>query len=275
MRIVLCGFGVLRLEHADIGLGAGDLRVGAGERRLGLVERGLRVVELRLRADLGLHQLRWRDRRRARHCRPRPAPTVFCASACCSEACAASVCASMRSSVLLLRGDLRLGLGERDAVVAVVDGDQRIAGLDVLVLDHSDRGDIAGDLRRHERHVGLHIGVVGRDHEAAVGPVLVAVPAAAGEQAERHDRQHEGARRALLLGRRLRRRRGGGRPALPLQGCARRFGRRLVGLGHDLHGRKRTALRTWRRGVGDGRCSAGADMGTLSTRFELNRSVRI
>ena len=177
----------------------GDLRVGADKRGLGLVERGLGVVQLRLRADMGLEQLRGTHLRHAPHCRPQPDRRVFCACAWLSEARAASVCASMRSSVLLKRGDLRLGLGDRNLVVAVIDDQQRIAGLHLLVLGHLDLVDIAGDLRRNERHVGLDIGVVGRDHEAPVGPVMVAVPGAGAQQAERDDGQQQRARRTLLL----------------------------------------------------------------------------
>ncbi len=171
---------------------------------------------------------------------------------------------------LALGDDLRLGLRDRDRVVAVVHDDQRIAGLHMLVLDDRNGGDIAGDLRRHERHVGLHIGVVGRDHEAAVGPVLVAVPAGGAEQAERDDRQDE--------------RSGPSASSWPAPAARNRLGRRSRA---GRLGRRQQPCRSRARsshsetdalprsaGVA-GREDAGlAGMGRFPRRFELNRSVR-
>ena len=68
----------------------------------------------------------------------------------------------------LLGRDLVLRGLQREAVVAVVDAGDEVAGLDALVVGDGDGGDIAGDLGGEDRHVGLHVGVVGRDHEAAV-----------------------------------------------------------------------------------------------------------
>ena len=123
----------MRLQHADIGLGAGNLRIGAGNRRLGLVDGGLRVVERRLAADLGLHQLSGaigaahrigRPQLRRRSLRVRLQQRSLRGFSLRGDAL----------QRLALGDDLRLGLRDRDRVVAVIHHDQRIAGLHVLVL---------------------------------------------------------------------------------------------------------------------------------------------
>ena len=65
--------------------------------------------------------------------------------------------------------------------VAVVDPGQHLAGLDRLVVADQHLAQIAGDLRRDRRVVGLHIGVVGRDLEPADRPVVPAEIAGAGQ----------------------------------------------------------------------------------------------
>ena len=84
-------------------------------------------------------------------------------------------------------GDIGFRLLDRDRVVAVVDPGERLARLDRLIVGHQDVAQIAGDLRRDDGGVGLHVGVVGRLLKPPGGPV---VPA---EVARRRDRQRRGA----------------------------------------------------------------------------------
>ncbi|OWK18823.1 hypothetical protein AJ88_02295 [Mesorhizobium amorphae CCBAU 01583] len=153
-------FGALRLEHADIGLRRRDLGVGTDKRGLGLIEGGLGVVELRLRADMRLQQLR----------RALLGATGIVGRGLIGGLLRLSLLERGLCSLglrvyaverLAQGGDLRLSLGYGYLVVAGIDRQQRVAGLDLLVLVHLDLVDIAGNLRRDERHVGLDIGVVG------------------------------------------------------------------------------------------------------------------
>ena len=91
---------------------------------------------------------------------------------------AASICRPMRAIGALLRRELVLGRLQRQAIIAVVDPGDQVAGLDGLVVRDRDRGHVARHLRGQDRDVGLDIGVVGRDHEAPVGPPVVAEMAA-------------------------------------------------------------------------------------------------
>ena len=59
-------------------------------------------------------------------------------------------------------GDLRLGLVERDAVVAIVDARDHVARRDVLVVGDRNRGEVAGHLRRDGELARRDEGVVGR-----------------------------------------------------------------------------------------------------------------
>ncbi len=73
-------------------------------------------------------------------------------------------------------------------VIAVVDLGEDIAGADGDVVLDRNGGDDARDLRRDDREVGPHIGIVGRDVEPAFGPPIMAVVAAdpkGGDQAKR------------------------------------------------------------------------------------------
>ena len=75
----------------------------------------------------------------------------------------------------LLGRDLRFRLLQRDAVVGIVEEHQRRPRRDVRVVVDRHGLHVAGDLRRDDRRVGADIGIVGRDHEAAFGPPVVAV----------------------------------------------------------------------------------------------------
>ena len=95
------------------------------------------------------------------------------------------------------RGDVGLGLVERDLEVAVVDPRQHLTGLDALVVADQHFVQIAGDLRCDGGVVGLYIGVIGRDQETADGPVVQAVPGCAGQHRDRGAGQQELAESAL------------------------------------------------------------------------------
>ena len=66
---------------------------------------------------------------------------------------------------------------DRQPIIAVVDGGDHVAGMDVGVVGDRNAGEIAGHLGGERRVVGLHIGVVGRDHEAADRQIIIAEPA--------------------------------------------------------------------------------------------------
>ena len=84
----------------------------------------------------------------------------------------------------LRREHVRLGLVERHFVVAVVDAGEDLPGFDGLVVLNQNLDEVARDLRRDGDGVGLHIGVVGRDMEAADCPIVIAVPTGGGDRRE-------------------------------------------------------------------------------------------
>jgi len=88
-------------------------------------------------------------------------------------------------------GDLRFGLRQRNAKVGVVENDERIARLDARVVRRRHRLDIAGDLGGHRRGVGRHVGVIGGNDEAPIGPPLVAEIAAGPDDADGGPRRAE------------------------------------------------------------------------------------
>src|SRR5581483_3537844 len=85
--------------------------------------------------------------------------------------------------------DIGMGLIQRGAEISVVDARQKLAGLDRLVVRHRDFGDVAGDLRRDDGGIGLHIGIVGRLEIAAGRDVAVAE--VSGNRDAGCQRQHE------------------------------------------------------------------------------------
>ena len=121
----------------------------------------------------------------------------------------------------VLGGDLGLGGVDREAVVAVVDARQQIAGVDLLVLGDWNFDDVAGDLGGDDRRVGADIGVVGRDEEAPLDEPVVAPIGAVAERGQGDERQDEAPRRTRAAG-------GGGRGA-----PGRRLGR-VAAQGRDL-----------------------------------------
>ena len=177
----------LRLQHLDVGLG----RVDAGLRAL---HRGcgLRRVGLRVRAPAC-----WRNSRAASACwrsssscgagcAP-PAPRRAAPWPASIAACCASTCWPMRSIVACWVATLSRAASTASAIVAVVDLRDHVAGAHLRVVLDADRRDIARDLGGERRVVRAHIGVVGRHHEAADRPPVVAVPAAGAERREQRD----------------------------------------------------------------------------------------
>ena len=101
----------------------------------------------------------------------------------------------------LRRGDIGLGLVERDLEVAVVDPGQHLAGLHMLVIADQDPIEVAGNLRRDGGVVGLHIGVIGGDQKVPDGPVILAIPGRAGQHGQRRTGQQQLAEIEFLRGR--------------------------------------------------------------------------
>ncbi len=103
----------------------------------------------------------------------------------------------------LLQGDLRIevadrGLGridvgmggiERRPEVAVVDPGQNLPGFHRLVVADQHLRDVAGDLWRDDRGVGLDVGVVGRFQVAAGGEIAVAKVGGSGDSERQKQRQ--------------------------------------------------------------------------------------
>ena len=108
--------------------------------------------------------------------------------------------ADARDGALLGR-ELVLGRLQGEAIIAVVDLGDQLARLDALVVGDGDGGHVAGDLGRQEGDVSLHIGVVGRDHEAAVGPPFVTLIGAERQSRSQHGQDNRLFAEAPFLGR--------------------------------------------------------------------------
>ena len=76
-----------------------------------------------------------------------------------------------------LRREHGFGLGRFGREIAVVDDKENLADRGRLVVARSDLFDVALDFRADQRHVALHVRVVGRLQEA---PDVPPIPAAAG-----------------------------------------------------------------------------------------------
>ena len=153
---------IFLLRGNQAGFAVLQLRGLLAQRRVGL----LRALH---RAGAGLHQARRNGR------------CSCCAN--CRLASAAATSAVPLFDQRLLQRDLRvevahrgfgrrdigLGLVERGPEIAVVDPRQQLSGLDLLVVADQHLGEIAGDLWRDDRGVGLDIGVVGRFQVAPGG----------------------------------------------------------------------------------------------------------
>ena len=80
---------------------------------------------------------------------------------------------------------------DRDAIVAVVDLENDVAGVDQSVVARQNRRDMAGHPRAEHGVVGAHIGVVGADVEASDQKIVGRVRHS-GERQQRGDaHQHE------------------------------------------------------------------------------------
>jgi hypothetical protein len=94
---------------------------------------------------------------------------------------------------------------DRQPIIAVVDGGDHVAGMNVGIVDDRRARDVAGDLGGKRRVVGLHVSVISGDQKAADRHIAIAEPAA-GAGGGKHDR-HEyklaaGTLRAWQSGRR-------------------------------------------------------------------------
>jgi hypothetical protein len=83
--------------------------------------------------------------------------------------------------------DIGLCLIEGHTEISIVDASENLSRGDLLVVLDEDLGDVARDLRRNRREVGLHIGVVGRLQILADLPVVVAARRCGSEACHRHD----------------------------------------------------------------------------------------
>ena len=79
-------------------------------------------------------------------------------------------------------GDVGASLVECGGEIAVVEAGEDVAGVDFLVVQDEDVGHLAGEAAGDGHHVGGDVGVVGRLHEAAVGPPAGGVEADGGER---------------------------------------------------------------------------------------------
>src|SRR5260221_827067 len=73
------------------------------------------------------------------------------------------------------RLDRRRRPGECGPIVTIVELDEKVAGVDRLIVCDDDTRDEPRDLRRDHRHVAADVGVVGRLYEAPEGPRPLAV----------------------------------------------------------------------------------------------------
>ena len=90
----------------------------------------------------------------------------------------------------LLGGDLAARRIDRDAVVAIVDLEDHIAGADNRIVARQDRGDMARHAGAQRGVIGANIGVVGRDIEAPDQEIIAAV-ADGGERQQSEDAHHD------------------------------------------------------------------------------------
>jgi hypothetical protein len=87
-------------------------------------------------------------------------------------------------------GELGLGGGERDPVGLGIDFEEKLAGLDDLVVGDENADDTPIDDRADVDDVGLHIGVLGGD----VAPAVDVHPCRAAKHEERHGAENHGAK---------------------------------------------------------------------------------
>ncbi len=92
-------------------------------------------------------------------------------------------------------GALRRYLVDLRLVVTRIDEQQDLTGSDVFVIGELQRGDAAGDLRRHLRHIPVHECVIGGFEVAGMKPI----DRADDDQAERNERSRDNAQHAPPL----------------------------------------------------------------------------
>ena len=85
------------------------------------------------------------------------------------------------------RIELGARIAQRRVVERGIDVEQRIAGGDLVVVDHIDVRDRAGDLRGHAHDVGAGIGVVGRGVDLGMPPIKQHAPDGRRQKNEERD----------------------------------------------------------------------------------------
>ncbi|MNP19784.1 hypothetical protein D3C76_1123290 [compost metagenome] len=75
----------------------------------------------------------------------------------------------------LLGGHCAFGLGQVGAVVARIETDQHVAGLDLLVVGHQHFVDVTRHFRPDHRHITADVGVVGFLDETPGRPPMHAI----------------------------------------------------------------------------------------------------
>ena len=85
------------------------------------------------------------------------------------------------------RVELRARIAQRRTVERGIDVEQRIAGGHLVVVEHIDAHDRAGDLRGHAHDVGAGIGVVGRGVDLGMPPIKQHAPDGHRQKNEQRD----------------------------------------------------------------------------------------
>jgi hypothetical protein len=150
------GFGGADRAVGQIELRGGDLGLVERHRALVLCDQEALIVRLLLRDRAALHQ----------------------------KLIAAKILLRLFQQRLVMR-QLRLGLIERDPVIAIVDAGDDVAGGDVLIVGYRHGSDVARNLWRHGERTRRDERVVGRLESAGMIPIEVAT----------NDRQSEQRRR--------------------------------------------------------------------------------
>ena len=207
LRLVALGFGLREARDGAVALRLQrlDLPLRQFEGRLRTVQCGLLLMQLRSvllgvlngARDCVVPGIGSAPPAAARTPAP-PAPVSTCAWSALIWACCTL---DLRIDVLDvgLRGrHLRLGLGERGAVIAIVDAGDHVAGCDVLIVGDRNGRDVARHLGGDGELPRRDVGVVGRLEMAGVVPVEIS-----GRQRQRKNSKPKataiGCRRSQLL----------------------------------------------------------------------------
>ena len=94
------------------------------------------------------------------------------------------------------RVELRARIAQRCVVERGIDVEQRIAGGDLVVVDHVNMRDRTGDLRGHAHDVGASIGVVGRRIDLGMPPIQ---QHAADGDCQKNEQRHPAIERGVVF----------------------------------------------------------------------------